>query len=128
MLKYGQLDLDLSKLSRYIVPRLKVKTRSNSQSTYVRMDWRKCQVQDFVRMGYQPKEAEYTNIRARLCPDVTKALEEMYKIKNSYTDQEERISFSIEIEKCSSKTRNFCKKDGTIQAFLNNVYFTLYYT
>ena len=99
-------------MKRYVIPRLKVRTRENGVSTYVRMDWRKCKISDFEQMGVTVNEKDKNSYEARLCPDVSQMLKHLYRIKNTYGDQKERISFSVEIEKCENKLDlSYCKRD-----------------
>jgi hypothetical protein len=80
-------------------------------------------------MGVTVDEKDKESYEARLCPDVSQMMKHLYRIKNTYGDQKERISFSVEIEKCENKQDpTYCKRDQTMKDFLNNIYFTLYYT
>jgi len=58
------------------------------------------------------------------CPD-TERVEEYYKLKNSYSNFTERISFSIEIIKCDNETNNYqCKSDEVIKDFVSHLMMT----
>ena len=46
------------------------------------------------------------------------------KVKNGYSNQTERISFQVEIHKCSGE--NSCRDTADITNLLDNVYFTFY--
>ena len=46
------------------------------------------------------------------------------RIKNSYSDENERVSFQIEIHSCADKS--YCKSDDDIANLLEKIYFTFY--
>jgi len=67
------------------------------------------------------------HIKDRYCPDMD-SIKDILKLKNGYLNNEDRISFSVEIEKCNSLENPNCKKDAAIQKVLDVLYFTVYYT
>ena len=64
-----------------------------------------------------------------MCPDFPLNPEDTdyWLVKNDYSNNTERKSFSLEIRKCNALTIK-CKTQKEIQDFLANVYFTVYYT
>ena len=66
----------------------------------MKTDFRNCEMQDFHNKRYFPAEkGEMENLQLRLCPSMD-VMKDYIQIKNSYTNQTERVSFSIEISKC----------------------------
>ena len=59
----------------------------------------------------------------RLCPDL-EAINDQLQVKNGYSNNEDRISFGIEIHKCDNSDE--CKSDDEISTFLDNVIWTIY--
>ena len=51
-----------------------------------------------------------------------------YKVMNSYTNEQLRRSFSVEIWTCNSVLDKNCRTDSQITDFLNNFYFTMFTT
>ena len=49
------------------------------------------------------------------------------KLKNAYTNSNERVSFAVEIIKCDINEDSTCKTELEIEGLLNELYFTLYY-
>ena len=55
------------------------------------------------------------------------SLDSFYKIKNGYTNQTERASFSIEVHKCNiDHDGPLCKSDTEINEILEMLVFTMY--
>ena len=49
-------------------------------------------------------------------------LKDSYKVKNGYTNETERISFSIEIHKCQvNEPGDVCKSDEEIEQYLSKL-------
>ena len=57
----------------------------------------------------------------RLCPDMDKM--KYLKAKNGYTNSNQRMSFSLEIYKCSHSN---CKSDSEISNMLNHLMFNVF--
>ena len=85
---------------------------------------RQCTKGDFERKGLTVTKDFEKMIMFRICPK--NESDSMYKITNDYTNETLRNSFSIDIMKCSESTSKKCKNDSEIEAFLKQVYFTLY--
>jgi len=52
-----------------------------------------------------------------LCPD-EEILKDVYKLKNGYTNLDERKSFSLSINKCNKDINTHCKSDKIISKLL----------
>tara|TARA_B110000285_G_C14934631_1_gene518970 strand:+ start:147 stop:434 length:288 start_codon:yes stop_codon:yes gene_type:complete len=63
-------------------------------------------------------------INKRLCPDIEK-LKDQLRVKNSYSNKEERISFSIQAVNCDNSTED-CQEFSIIEKFFDNMFFTVY--
>ena len=61
-----------------------------------------------------------------MCPDIP-SLENHLYIKNGYSNQTERISFSIDIIPCEKEEDDSCQDADKIELALSNILFTLYY-
>lgn len=60
-----------------------------------------------------------------LCPDIPED-DQFYKVRNKYTDVSDRVSFQVEIHKCSKALNKDCKDESEINDLLSYMYFTLY--
>ena len=65
-----------------------------------------------------------TDIKKRLCPDMEN-IKNQLRVKNSYMNKEERISFSIEAVLCDQEGDD-CALTGSKIDLLNDIYFTTY--
>ncbi len=83
---------------------------------------RKCTENDFTSRGYS---RDLTKVTLYFCPDMD-IVSSKFTLKNGYSSQGERTSFSIEYQKCDSTRRNDCKTDTDIEGLLNNIYLNLY--
>ena len=93
----------------------------NGNQTFIRRPFRPCKIEDFEENGIKLKTESQKNsyLKTRICPDLS-GLEELWKLKNPYAETE-RISFVIDISKCSSDVR--CKSDEEISELLKRIYF-----
>ena len=55
-----------------------------------------------------------------------KELEEEYRVKNSYSNYKEWISFSFEIHKCTNTTEITYEDDNAISKLIKELQFTMY--
>ena len=56
-----------------------------------------CDKEMFKALGEE--EISYDILKRRLCPDM-KSIKEILRVKNSYTDKNERVSFSMQAVSC----------------------------
>lgn len=63
-------------------------------------------------------------IRRRICPDM-KTIQDIIRVKNSYTDKDERVSFSMQAVACDSALEE-CAEPASIEKFFEDIYFTIY--
>ena len=103
--EHGDYRLDFSLLNRYILPRLKIKTIAEGQTTFITSSFRQCQIEDFTRVGYKPHQDDHASYLSRICPEfdtiAQKSIAEHFIIKNGYVNNVDRISFSVEIDLCN---------------------------
>ena len=74
-------------------------------------------------------EEEEIEFPKRMCPDIG-PMKDILKIKNIYSNLDDRRSFSLEIIKCKDKKdqpKPTCKTDPEIKLLLPELYFTFYY-
>ena len=62
-----------------------------------------------------------------MCPDIPYDDKE-YRVKNSYTDEKWRVSFSVELRTCNKNYNPDCKDLDKIKEFLSTFFFTIYAT
>ena len=62
---------------------------------------------------YEKGEEFKKMIDSRLCPDIPEN-SPFYKLKNSYVNQTERNSVSLEIKRCNPKLNKNCKSETLI--------------
>ena len=72
---------------------------------------RQCTIEDFESRSVKITSAFSKSISKRVCPDVSEEDSEMYKVRNDYTNETLRNSFSIEILTCSLETSSECKDE-----------------
>ena len=60
----------------------------------------------------------------RLCADKPR-MKKYMQIKNGYS-ADERVSFSIQINKCFNTTEQVCESEENIAKLMEGIYFTLY--
>lgn len=65
-----------------------------------------------------------SNIERRLCPDM-ETIKDVLRVKNSYIDKNERVSFSIQAVACDPNLET-CASTDDLDEFFNEVYFTTY--
>ena len=86
-----------------------------------------CKESDFTANGFDINDENRDSFMSRFCPDFD-AIKDYWRIKNGYTNQTERLSFSIEILKCNEDNyHGTCASDPDIDVVLKNIYFTMYY-
>ena len=97
--KGENLLLDYEKLKKYIEFEIIVRERRESQSTYIGYPFAPCTIEDFTSNNYEATEQFQKIIPQRICSKVP-ADDQNYKIKNSYENETERVSFSIQARVC----------------------------
>ena len=94
-----RLNLYMHELENYftIIVNMKERIEDLEISHKAKMRW--CTNEDFESRGVEVNEEFAAVIAKRICPDIAKN-ETLYKVRNVYTNQHLRNSFSIEIRKC----------------------------
>lgn len=61
------------------------------------------------------------------CPDVTEETRKFLTVQNFYNNEKQRISFSVDILKCSDyfKPKGGCKNDTEVDKLFEAIYFNL---
>lgn len=121
------LFVNVDKLQQYISIVLNIRHRTLTSNLFYKQRYRQCEKEDYLSNNYTVEEDFAQVIKGRLCPHFDGDVD-YWKIKNSYSNDTERKSFSLEIRKCMETPKNKCKSPNEVQQFLNNVYFTVYYT
>jgi hypothetical protein len=118
--KKGKILIDTLKLSSFIEFVVNTRYKVNSASKSVLTPFRPCVKEDFTKNGIE--ESKLNSISYRICPDFKEG-NENFKVKNSYQNETERQSFSVDLNKCLGPT---CKNDTEIKDFLDVFYFNFY--
>ena len=102
---YNSFPIDSEKLATFVVPTINFRQIIDGVTSYISEPMVRCSAKDFEDRGYVFK-SENDRIKAtfRFCPNWDKL--EFLKVKNSYTDNKERYSFSIEIHQCNRREGN----------------------
>lgn len=117
-------NMNESKLMTYMKPQLKVKFRYSGEAYYVKTYFRRCTPDDFLQRGILPGDDKVLKVfTKRFCPDINDDFKKFWQVKNGYTNETERISFSVEIVKCNDAD---CKSEAQTQKIMNLMYFTVY--
>ena len=83
-----------------------------------------CTPEIFEAYGEGDKLSE-AELNMRLCPDMD-TIKDLLRVKNSYSDKNERVSFSIQAVACDQSVDKNCASTPDREEFFNEVYFTVY--
>ena len=86
-------------------PNVVVRHRLKGKSHYYNIPFRQCKLSDYKKRNYQVEknlEDAYLN---KICPDFDN-YSDILMIKNSYSNLDERISFSVEINRCEQNCKS----------------------
>ena len=64
-----------------------------------------------------------SNLEKRLCPDLD-SIKDLLRVKNAYSNRDERVSFSIQAVVCNDATDSTCASSVNIDGLLGSVHFT----
>ena len=104
---YSSFPLDLAKLMNYIEPVINFRMIVDGETSYIAQPLKLCSVEDFENKGHRFSSNKMREDAShRLCPDMEKM--SYLRAKNGYTNSDNRMSFSLEIYKCSHSN---CKSD-----------------
>ena len=81
-----------------------------------------CDKEMFKALGEEVISDE--TLKRRLCPDMN-SIKDFLRVKNSYNDKDERVSFSMQAVSCDSDVEE-CADPASIDQFFEDIYFTLY--
>ena len=62
----------------------------------------------------------------RICPDLD-SVKDHLRVKNDYSNVDDRDSFQIEIVKCNKSRSKNCRDNAATQKMLDTIFFTFYY-
>ena len=97
---YSAFPMDFEKLSTFIVPTINFRQIKDGATTYIEEPLRRCTAEDFESRGFVFKtEKEKKLATYRLCPNWERL--SFLKVKNDYTNTNERYSFAVEIHVCN---------------------------
>lgn len=119
--------LDIKKLEDYIVFVVSVRYRKDGKNVFQKSGFKNCEIADFERVGYHIEDYERQIYESRFCPNLTGEISKWFRVKNGYTNYRERISFAVEVIKCSKDQNPNCKSEEEIGKVLDLMYFTFYY-
>ena len=90
-----KLLIDFEQLERYISTRLTIKYKNNGTERFRNIPFQKCKVSDFTKRGLKIEKGKKPFEPNTICPNV-EGFEDFWKVKNSYQNETERVSFNIE--------------------------------
>ena len=94
--------IDLEELNKYIHLVVNINDRHYDYKINHIRKLRNCKPEDFINAGHTDKKRISKKILWRLCPDIPYD-DEIYRLKNSYTDEIIRTSISLELWPCSKE-------------------------
>lgn len=119
---YSSFPIDIEKLMQYIEPVVNYRIIEDGETYYISEPLKLCTVEDFERKGFEFGSEKIKNDATnRLCPNYEKM--EYLKAKNGYINSSDRLSFSLEIYKCSHSN---CKSDQEISNMLSHLMFNVF--
>ena len=125
-----ETGVDLAKLNKYMHAALIIENRNKK---YLKTDdnisikngmlriyypMKICTKEDFTSRQYEVTDEFVSKLKNRLCPDISRD-DPNYFVKNLYQNKDERMSFSIQIFKCSVN----CEADAKIEKFFTKTQF-----
>lgn len=116
------MNVDVSKLRSYFDLRVSVRNRTTGESVYSIIPFRQCTKED-TDYDFNAKNMDETKL---LCPDFNSKTKELFTVKNFYTNLKHRISFSVDVAKCSNfENPTGCKSDNETIKIFDSIYFQL---
>lgn len=118
-------EVNYTELLTFIEPMIHIQERSNDQSKYLVIPFRKCKLEDFTLRDFEPDQKMAEKIGTYICPDAPSDFD-YYRVENKYTNYTYRVSFSVDIHICIPGGRIECKSNESVKRFLEDYYFTFY--
>ena len=94
------IPIDYDKLSKYIEINLSLRHLRDEHSKYYIIGFRRCTDEDFRSNNFEG--AIPLPLEKIVCP-ATEKFPELFKIKNTYSNVYDRVSFNIEVVTCSDE-------------------------
>ena len=95
---------------------------SGDSSVYHTVQFRRCTAADFTDNNYM--DPPPVSLEKILCP-ATEGLDDWYKLKNSYSNVDDRSSFSLEIVTCNDElTPGQCAEEHEIRTLVEHLLIT----
>ena len=122
----GSTLLDIAKMSQHFQFVLNLQIKKDGVKSNEIKFWRPCTKKDFEDNGISMDDPIVSQrlLRNRICPNIDRASSD-WGVSNSYSNNEYRQSFSVELWKCNSDFER-CKPESDIDRVLKSVYFTMY--
>ena len=122
---YKVFPMDVEKLQNFVEPVIKFHRRIESVSSYIVEPMRRCTPEDFERRGHVfIHEQERVAHSYRLCPNWERL--DFLSAKNGYSNTEERLSFSLEINLCNKNHNPNCASKEKQEAFFSVMMFNVF--
>ena len=117
--------MDMEKLQTFVEPVIKFSRRIEGVTSYIVEPMRRCTPEDFERRGAVfVHEEERVAHSYRLCPNWERL--DFLSAKNGYSNTEERLSFSLEINLCNSNHNPNCQTKEKLEAFFSVMMFNVF--
>lgn len=114
------LNIDVSKLMSYFELRITVRNRTNGLNTFSIIPFRQCTKED-TDYNFQANQMDPSKL---LCPDLTPESKKFFTVKGFYNNVKERMSFSVDINKCNKfSNSSVCKVEEETKKLFDSVYF-----
>ena len=113
---------NLFKYAKFYVKILR-KGKLVGDPTILRSNMVLCTPEMFEALG-EGDNLSVEKLNKRLCPDMD-TIKEVLRVKNSYSDKDERVSFSLQAVACD-QSLDTCASTADIEEFFKEVYFTTY--
>ena len=94
---------------------LVVRKRIVDENIYYNYPFRRCTIEDFKKRGLKAHEKLLNQYTKRFCPELGSGNDE-YQVKNLYDNENERVSFSVEIYRCD-RSKHSCVPEYKINDF-----------
>ena len=104
--------IDTQKLKKYVKFYIKIQRKGKKvgKKTIIRSDMVLCEKEMFEALGLEYVPEDKT--KRRICPDMN-SIKDILRVKNSYTDKDERVSFSMQAVACDRANED-CADSGSI--------------
>jgi hypothetical protein len=122
---YTAFPIESSALFDYIVPTIVFREIKKGITSFKTYPMRRCRVEDFESKGYFFKsETDKELATYRFCPDIENI--EYLSLMNAYSNNFERMSFSMEFHTCLRTLGSSCQPAPNVKKMLDVAMFNIF--